>query len=77
VVPSTASGDKISRIVPLLPLGTNVTIHKNLTDRVITEYGIAELRGRSQRQKAEALINVAHPKFRDELRAAAKKMFGL
>jgi 4-hydroxybutyrate CoA-transferase len=77
IVPSTASGDKISRIVPLLPLGTNVTIHKNLTDRVITEYGIAELRGRSQRQKAEALINVAHPKFRDELRAAAKKMFGL
>ena len=77
VVPSTASGDKISRIVPLLPEGTNVTIHKNLTDRVITEYGIAELRGRSQRQKAEALINVAHPKFRDELRAAAKKMFGL
>jgi 4-hydroxybutyrate CoA-transferase len=77
VAPSTASGDKISRIVPLLPLGTNVTIHKNLSDRVITEYGIAELRGRSQRQKAEALINVAHPKFRDELRAAAKKLFGL
>ena len=77
VVPSTASGDKISRIVPLLPEGTNVTIHKNLSDRVITEYGIAELRGRSQRQKAAALINVAHPKFRDELRVAAKKMFGL
>ena len=77
VVPSTASGDKISRIVPLLPEGTNVTIHKNLSDRIITEYGIAELRGRSQRQKAEALINVAHPKFRDELRAAAKKLFGL
>ncbi|MFA5055835.1 MAG: acetyl-CoA hydrolase/transferase C-terminal domain-containing protein [Dehalococcoidia bacterium] len=77
VVPSTASNDKISRIVPLLPEGTNVTIHKNLSDRIITEYGIAELRGRSQRQKAEALINVAHPKFRDELKAAAKKMFGL
>ncbi len=77
VAPSTASGDKISRIVPLLPEGTNVTIHKNLSDRIITEYGIAELRGRSQRQKAEALINVAHPKFRDELRAAAKKLFGL
>ncbi len=77
VVPSTASGDKISRIVPLLPEGTNVTIHKNLTDRVVTEYGIAELRGRSQRQKAEALINVAHPKFRDDLRAAAKQLFGL
>jgi 4-hydroxybutyrate CoA-transferase len=77
VVPSTASNDTISRIVPLLPQGTNVTIHKNLSDRVITEYGIAELRGRSQRQKAEALINVSHPKFRDELKAAAKKMFGL
>jgi acyl-CoA hydrolase len=77
VVPSTAAGDTISRIRPLLPEGTNVTIHKNLSDRVITEYGIAELRGRSQRQKAEALINVAHPKFRDELRAAAKKLFGL
>jgi 4-hydroxybutyrate CoA-transferase len=77
VVPSTAAGDTISRIKPLLPEGTNVTIHKNLSDRVITEYGIAELRGRSQRQKAEALINVAHPKFRDELRAAARKLFGL
>lgn len=77
VLPSTASGGNISRIVPLLPEGTNVTIHKNLTDRVVTEYGIAELRGRSQRQKAEALINVAHPKFRDDLRAAANKLFGL
>jgi 4-hydroxybutyrate CoA-transferase len=77
VVPSTASGGTISRIKPLLPEGTNVTIHKNLSDRVVTEYGIAELRGRSQRQKAEALINVAHPKFRDEIRAAAKKLFGL
>lgn len=77
VVPSTADTPqgKVSRIMPALPEGTTVTIHKNCTDRVVTEYGVAELRGRSVREKAEALINVAHPDFRDELRAVAKRMF--
>jgi 4-hydroxybutyrate CoA-transferase len=77
VIPSVAdtAGGRVSRIMPTLPEGTTVTIHKNCTDRVVTEYGIAELRGRSVREKAEALINVAHPDFRAELRAVARKMF--
>lgn len=77
VIPSvadTAEG-RISRIMPTLPEGTTVTIHKNCTDRIVTEYGVAELRGRSVREKAEALINVAHPDFRDELRAVARERF--
>ena len=77
VIPSTADTPqgKVSRIMPTLPEGTTVTIHKNCTDRIVTEYGVAELRGRSIRQKAEALIEVAHPDFRQELRSVAKKMF--
>jgi 4-hydroxybutyrate CoA-transferase len=75
VLPSTAQDGKVSRIMPVLPEGTTVTIHKNLVDIVVTEWGIARLRGKSRRQKAEELINIAHPDFRDELRAAAKKLF--
>jgi 4-hydroxybutyrate CoA-transferase len=77
VIPSvadTAEG-RVSRIMPTLPEGTTVTIHKNCTDRIVTEYGVAELRGRSVREKAEALIDVAHPDFRDDLRAVARKRF--
>ena len=75
VIPSTAQNGKVSRIRPLLPEGTTVTIHKNLADLIVTEYGVAYMRGRSRRQKAEALINVAHPDFRDELREEAEKLF--
>ena len=77
VIPSIADtpAGRVSRIMPTLPEGTTVTIHKNCTDRIVTEYGVAELRGRSVREKAEALINVAHPDFRDELRAVARKRF--
>lgn len=75
VIPSTAQNGKVSRIRPLLQEGTTVTIHKNLADLIVTEYGVAYMRGRSRRQKAEALINVAHPDFRDELREEAEKLF--
>jgi len=75
VIPSTAQNGKVSRIRPLLPEGTTVTIHKNLADLIVTEYGVAHMRGRSRRQKAEALINVAHPDFRDVLRKEAEKLF--
>ncbi len=75
VLPSTAENGTISRIMPALPEGTTVTLHKNCTDLVVTEYGVAHLRGRSVRQKAEELINVAHPDFRGELRKAAQRLF--
>ncbi|MES2185024.1 MAG: acetyl-CoA hydrolase/transferase C-terminal domain-containing protein [Pseudomonadota bacterium] len=74
VLPSTAKGGSISRIVPMLTSGTHVTTSKNDVSYVVTEYGVAQLRGKTVRQRAEALIAIAHPDFRGELRAAAKKM---
>jgi 4-hydroxybutyrate CoA-transferase len=73
VLPSTAQGGKRSRIMPALPEGTAVTIQRNCTDYVITEYGIARLKGKTLRQRAHELISIAHPDFRSELRKAANK----
>ena len=74
VLPSTAKSDTISRIVPALSAGTHVTTSKNDVNFVVTEYGVAQLRGKSAKQRAESLIGIAHPDFRDELRATAKIM---
>lgn len=74
VLPSTAKDDTISRIVPTLTPGTHVTTSKNDVNYVVTEYGVAQLRGKTLKQRTEALINIAHPNFRTELREAAKKM---
>lgn len=74
VLPSTAQGGKVSRIVPTLPPGTPVTIQRNMVDYVVTEYGIARLKGKSLRQRAEELIAVAHPDFRAELRKEARRL---
>ncbi|HJW25008.1 MAG TPA: acetyl-CoA hydrolase/transferase C-terminal domain-containing protein [Rhodocyclaceae bacterium] len=74
VLPSTAKDNAISRIVPTLTPGTHVTTSKNDINYVVTEYGVAQLRGKSAKQRAEALIGIAHPDFRGELREAAKKM---
>ncbi len=74
VVPSTAKDDTISRIVPTLTPGTHVTTSKNDINYVVTEYGVAQLRGKSAKQRAEALIGIAHPDFRGELQEAARKM---
>jgi len=74
VLPSTALGGKVSRIMPLLPEGTVVTIQRNCADYVVTEFGIARLKGKTLRQRAEELISIAHPDFRGELREAARKL---
>ncbi len=74
VLPSTAKDDTISRIVPSLSAGTHVTTSKNDINYVVTEYGVAQLRGKSMKQRAQALINIAHPKFRAELTAQAKAL---
>ncbi len=71
VLPSTAKDGTISRIVPTLSAGTHVTTGKNDINYIVTEYGVAQLRGKSARQRAEALIAIAHPEFRAELRRAA------
>jgi 4-hydroxybutyrate CoA-transferase len=70
--PSTTP-DGHSRIVPTLKPGAIVTTSKNDVDRIVTEYGIARLRGRTLSQRTKALISVAHPQFRDELTFMAKK----
>ncbi len=66
-IASTACSGKVSRIVPFLSHGAAVTTSRNDVDYIITEYGIAHLRGATLRQRAKMLINIAHPKFRDEL----------
>lgn len=66
-MPSTASKGKISRIVPNLDFGTAVTTSRNDVQYIVTEYGIADLRGKTLRDRAKALIRIAHPKFREEL----------
>lgn len=74
VLPSTAQGGTVSRIVPTLPTGTHVTTSKNDVGYVVTEYGVAHLRGRSARERARALVEIAHPDFRDELTERAKDL---
>jgi acyl-CoA hydrolase len=74
VLPSTAKDNTISRIVPTLSAGTHVTTSKNDVNYVVTEYGVAQLRGKSAKQRAAALIAIAHPDFRAELRDAANKL---
>jgi acyl-CoA hydrolase len=74
VLPSTAKDGAISRIVPTLTAGTHVSTSKNDINYVVTEYGVAQLRGKTAKQRTEALIGIAHPDFREELTAAAKKM---
>ena len=72
VVPSTARDDTISRIVPVLSPGTHVSTSKNDINYVVTEYGVAQLRGKSAKQRARELIGIAHPGFREELTAQAR-----
>lgn len=66
-LPSTACGGRISRIVPVLEPGAGVVTPRADVHYIITEYGIAYMRGKSLRQRAEALIAIAHPRFQDEL----------
>ena len=74
VLPSTAKNDTISRIVPTLAPGTHVSTGKNDINYVVTEYGVAQLRGKTARQRCESLIGIAHPDFRGELRDMARRM---
>lgn len=71
-LPSTAKN--FSRIVPMLKQGAGVVTTRNHVRYVVTEFGVADLYGKSIRQRAQALINIAHPDFRDELKYEAKKL---
>jgi 4-hydroxybutyrate CoA-transferase len=66
-LPSTAKNDTISRIAPMLSPGAGVVTSRGLIRYVVTEYGVAYLHGKCIRERAKALIEIAHPKFRNEL----------
>jgi len=69
-LPSTAAKGKVSRICRQLDAGVAVSTSRNDVHYVVTEYGVADLRGKTLQQRATALIAIAHPDFREELRAA-------
>lgn len=71
---ASAKGGAVSTIVPTLPEGAAVTLHRSFVDHVVTEHGVAKLRGRTVKERALALIGVAAPEFREELKSQAKKL---
>ena len=74
-MPSTAKKDLVSRIVPLITEGSAVTTPRNDVNFVVTEYGIAQLKGKTLKERAKALIRITHPKFRLHLILEYKKRF--
>jgi len=73
-LPSTARGDAVSRIVPQLSPGAGVVTTRASARYVVTEWGYTDLHGKTIRERAMALINIAHPKFRKELLEAGKRL---
>ena len=72
-LPSTAKKDAVSRIVPRLAHGAGVLTGRADVHYVVTEYGVAYLHGKTIRQRAEALIQIAHPQFRNQLAEYCEK----
>lgn len=79
VLPSTSvvHGERRSRIVPMFPQGSAVTVPRGYADIFVTEYGIARIKGQTLRRRAEELVAIAHPDFRAELRAEARRLYGV
>jgi len=73
ILPSTARDGTVSRIVPYLSEGARVTVPRHYAQYVVTEWGVADLAARDERERALALIEIAHPKFREGLLEAARK----
>lgn len=73
-ISSTAKGGTVSRIVPRIQSGAGVVTTRADVHYVVTEYGVANLHGKNVRQRAEALIQIAHPKFREELSRQLREM---
>lgn len=74
-MPSTAAKGKVSKITALIDEGASVTTSRHDVGYVVTEYGVAELRGKTLRQRARALISIAHPDFRAELAREFERRF--
>lgn len=79
VLPSTSmvNGERRSRIVPMFPQGSAVTVPRGYADIFVTEYGIARLKGQTLRRRIEELVAIAHPDFRADLRAEARRAYGV
>jgi 4-hydroxybutyrate CoA-transferase len=75
-LPATARKGTVSRIVPALTFGAAVTTMRADVDYVVTEFGVAHLRGKGLRERAQALLDIAHPVFRDQIREEAAKLYG-
>jgi 4-hydroxybutyrate CoA-transferase len=73
-LPSTAASGTVSRIAPTLGIGAGIVTTRAHVQTVVTEYGVAELFGRSLRERASALIGIAHPDHRDRLRSDARRI---
>lgn len=74
-LPSTARGGSVSRIVPALREGAGVVTTRGDVHYVITEYGVAYLHGKNLRERARALIDIAHPRFREDLERTFARRF--
>jgi len=74
-LPSTAMNGKVSRIVPQISSGAAVTIPRHDADYVVTEFGVAHLKGKSLIRRAESLVNIAHPDFRNQIAQGFRKIF--
>ena len=79
VLPSSSlvGGERKTRIVGGHPPGTVQTVHRGFVDFVVTEQGIARLRGKSIRQRINELVSVAHPDFQSELKQDAQRLYGI
>ncbi|NYB74707.1 acetyl-CoA hydrolase/transferase family protein [Sedimentibacter hydroxybenzoicus DSM 7310] len=73
-IQSTAKNETITKIKPILTAGSIVTTPRNEVDYIVTEYGVARLKCKSIRERVKELINISHPKFREELSFEARKM---
>jgi acyl-CoA hydrolase len=72
VLPSTAAGGRVSRIAPFLKEGAGVVTTRGHARTIVTEWGVAQLWGKSVRERALELIGIAHPDFREDLMAQAR-----
>jgi 4-hydroxybutyrate CoA-transferase len=73
----TSTGERVSRIVPMLDAGGVVTVPRTYIDYVVTEQGIAELRGKTLKERARAMLEVVHPDFRPQLEEDARRLHGV
>ena len=73
----TSTGTRVSRIVPTLDPGGVVTVPRTYVDYVVTEQGIATLRGKTIKERVRALLDVAHPDFRPQLEDDARRLYGI